>query len=228
LKTLARTIRLTSIAIALWCLPAIALAAPAKIAIIPFQINAEKEYDFLRKGIVQMLASRLSQADKVEVIDSTATDQAVNAAKGVTGDGLALHVGRDLQVDYIVSGSVTLLGESVSIDAKVLDVTGVRSPMTFFKQTQGMGTVISQIDALAAEINTRYFGRQAQAAVPPAPAPAAPAPAPLPPTDIHAHPEKLLQEDRVTETAPKPAVQPAPQSSLRPSTLGIEFALTSR
>lgn len=217
MKTMARTIRLTSIAMAFLCLPVIALAAPAKIAIIPFQINAEKEYDFLRKGIVQMLSSRLSRPDKVEVIDSAATDQAVNTVKGVSGDELALRVGRTLQADYTISGSVTLLGESVSIDAKVLDVAGARSPMTFFKKTQGMGTVISQIDALATEINTRYFGRQAQAAAPPAPTPATTAPASLPPTDIHAHPEKLLQEDRLDEPAPKTETEPTVQSSLNPA-----------
>lgn len=217
MKTMARTIRLTSIVITLLCLPAFALAAPAKIAIIPFQINAEKDYDFLKKGIVQMLGSRLSQGDKVVVIDSASTARAFNAAtgKGVSGDGLALQVGRALEADYTVFGSVTLLGESVSIDATVLDVTGARSPMTFFKQTQGMGSVIPQINALAEEINTRYFGRQAQASAAPAPVPVPAAPAPIPPTDVRAHPEKLLQDGRLTESAP--SATPTPRSPVNPA-----------
>lgn len=221
MKIMARKIQLPLMAITLLCLPALVWAAPAKIAILPFQIHAQKDYDFLRKGIVQMLGSRLSQAVTAEVVDAASTDQAVSAAKGVTGDGLALQVGRSLQADFIVSGSVTLLGESVSIDAKVQDLSGARPPMTFYKQTQGMDSVIPQINALAEEINTRYFGRQATPAAPPAAATPAPGPAPatpalLPPTDIHAHPDKLMQEGRLGE--PVPTTEPAaPRSPLNPA-----------
>ena len=220
MKPMPEIARLITLILALLCLPALALAAPAKVAIIPFQINAQKDYEFLKKGIAEMLASRLSQADKVVIIDSASTAQAVEGAKSLSGDSLALKVGNTLEADYTIYGSVTLLGESVSIDAKMLDVTGKRAPLTFFKQTQGMGTVIPQINLLANDINAKVFGRETAAPPGPvvAPAPAAPAQQPVP--DIHAHPEKLLQDDqsvapeKKTETSAanplNPAFAPAP------------------
>lgn len=180
-------------------LPVVVFADAAKVAIVPFTIHADKDYTFLQRGIVEMLTSRLSAPGKVEVIDPIATDQALAGLKGQSGDNLALAVGNRLKADYAINGSITVLGESVSIDAKMLDISGKRPPLSFFKQAQGMGAVIPQINLLAADINQQVFDIQPPAAaapaVAPAPAPAvvaAPLPAPVGP-DVHMHPEKLLQ-----------------------------------
>ena len=44
--------------------PKTAIAEPYKVAIIPFKINAEKDFTFLKDGIFDMLASRLSWGKK--------------------------------------------------------------------------------------------------------------------------------------------------------------------
>ena len=198
--------------ICLLALPLTALAQPARVAVLPFAIHSEKDYDFLRQGIVQMLTSRLSEPGKVTVIDPVATENALTAAGQAKGDDLARQVGQTLGADYAIHGSLTILGDSVSIDAKTLDLTGERPPMAFFKQTQGLGNVIGEINLMAGEINERIFGvEKAIAVATPSPA-AAPVPttaAPAAPAqpDIHMHPEKLLQQGRpiTTGAGAKPA-----------------------
>ena len=154
---------------------AAALAA-VRVAVLPFQINADKDYTYLQKGIDDMLSSRLAWADKVEVIDPVATANVMDSIKGMHGDSLALMVGAKLKADFALYGSITLVGESVSIDAKMLDVTGTRPPLTFFEQTQGMDSVIPRINRLATNINTTVLGRPAPSvptvAAAPAPTPA--------------------------------------------------------
>ncbi len=165
-----------------------AAAATTRLSIVPFQINSEKDYSFLRKGIVQMLTSRLS-SDQVSVVDPVSTDKALQEVQGMTGDSLALMVGAKLQADYVIHGSITVLGESVSIDAKMLNVTGTRAPLHFSKQTNSMNEVIPQINLLATEINQQVFGRDTVAAQPQV-QPTQPA---TPEADSsRAHPEKLL------------------------------------
>lgn len=185
--------------------PAVAATAPVKVAILPFKIHAEKDYTFLQKGIVQMLTSRLSDPGKVTVIDPVATDEAVASIQGASGDDLARQVGLKLNADRAIHGSLTVLGDSVSIDAKMIDVTGANPPLAFFKQTQGMDNVIGQINLMAADINQQAFGieppaaSQAAAAAPttrPAPVPTPAQPSRPSPPDIHMHPEKLLQQGR--------------------------------
>jgi TolB-like protein len=175
-----------------------ALAA-VRVAVLPFQINADKDYTFLQKGIVDMLTSRLSWADKVEVIDPVSTAHVLESIQGLRGDSLALMAGAKLKADFTLFGSITLVGESVSIDAKMLDVTGTRPPLTFFEQTQGMDSVIPKINRLATDINTTVLGRPAPSVptVAAAPAPTA-APTPVSPLeDIHANPEKMIQNGHV-------------------------------
>jgi len=201
--------------ICLLAIPLTALAEPARVAVLPFAIHSDKDYDFLRQGIVQMLTSRLTEPGKVTVVDPVATESALAAAGQAKGDDLARQVGQTLGADYAIHGSLTILGDSVSIDAKTLDLTGARPPMAFFKQTQGLGNVIGEINLMAGEINERIFGVEKAAAVAtPSPA-AAPAPTTAPPSasgapaqpDIHMHPEKLLQQGRpiTTGTSPLPA-----------------------
>jgi TolB-like protein len=209
-------------------LPAIVAAAPAKVAVLPFAIHSDKDYTFLQKGIVEMLSSRLASPGKVEVIDPLATEKALAEAKGLTGDKLAQTVAGKLGADVAIHGSLTVLGDSVSIDAKTLDITGGRQPLTFFKQTNGMGEVIPQLNLMAGEINSKLFGVTPQAAAS-APAAAgaavavgasAAAASSAAPADIHMHPEKLLQSGQVASPEglpPSPLVgsttAPAQQSS---------------
>ncbi len=187
-----------------------ALAAPARVAVIPFQINAAQDYTFLQKGIVDMLSSRLS-APTVEVIDPLTTAKVLEEVKAFKGDSKVLMAAAKLKADFAVAGSITVLGDSVSIDAKVLDVTGSRPALNFSKQTQGMDAVIAQINSLATEINTKVLGHSAPAPAPApvaqqaVPAPAAPGPAVQnqAPQDIHMNPEKLFRNGRLQQQSPE-------------------------
>ncbi len=195
--------------ICLCTIPLTALAEPVKVAVLPFAVHADKDYSFLQEGIVQMLTSRLSEPGKVTVIDPIATESAVSAAQGLSGDALARQVGQQTNADLAIHGSLTILGDSVSIDAKTIDISGGRQPMTFFKQTQGLGNVIGQINLMAGDINNQIFGVSKPAVVATAPATTAtPTPSTLPaPTipDVHMHPEKLLQQGRPLPTESRSA-----------------------
>ncbi len=137
-----------------------AIAAPARVAILPFEINAEKDMTFLQEGILDMLGSRLAWRDKVEVISENETKAALASVEGFDGESRALLVGGKLQADYVLFGSLTVFGESVSIDAKMADVSGQQAPLPFFAQTRSMGEVIPQINQFASTINATVFGRE--------------------------------------------------------------------
>ncbi len=202
-----------------------AFAAPARVAILPFEINADKDMTFLQEGILDMLGSRLAWRDKVEVISKNETKAALASVEGFGGESRALLVGGKLQADYVLFGSLTVFGESVSIDAKMADVSGQQAPLPFFAQTRGMGEVIPQINQFASNINATVFGREvaqrpAAATAAQAGAPAATTVQPAPQVaDPRMHPEKLLQSGVQSETqvpvagqanpTPNPAFVPA-------------------
>ena len=169
-------------------------AEPKRIALLPFKINAEKDMSFLQNGIFDMLTSRLAKEGEVDVIGRQEAESAFKAAGSpdpVTESG-ARTIGARLNADYTLFGSLTVLGNSISIDAKMVDVAGKTPTTSFFDQSQDLGGVITKVNQIATQINAAVFGRQievAQKAAPPAGAAAAPAPK----DDAHAHPEKLLK-----------------------------------
>jgi TolB-like protein len=164
---------------------------PVRVAIVPFKMNADKDLSFLRDGIVDMLTTRLSYGDKVVVIPKAETERAVSAVTGALDEQKAKQIGSALGADYVLFGSMTIFGESVSIDAKMIDLDGSKPPVTVYTQSQGMDSVIPKVDAFAEEINAKTFGRAAQRMEVAAPS-QAPAQAQSP--DIYAHPEKLLSQ----------------------------------
>ena len=168
-------------------------AEPKKIALLPFKINAEKDMTFLQNGIFDMLTSRLSKEGEVVVIGRQAVEKAVQAvgSPATVNESLARKIGSRLNADYTLFGSLTVFGDSISIDAKMVDVTGATPTSSYFDQSKDLGGVITKINQIAAQINANIFGRQTTVAQKAAPSQQAAKPAQKDSTQ--AHPEKLLQ-----------------------------------
>ena len=79
-----------------------AIAAPARVAVLPFDINAEKDMTFLREGILDMLGSRLAWPDKVKVISENETKAALASVEGFDGESRALLVGGGVGIPPMV------------------------------------------------------------------------------------------------------------------------------
>lgn len=131
---------------------------PVKIAILPFAMHTPGELNYLQSGIRDMLASRLAWQGKVQVIDKSSVDQAVKGMKEVPA-GEAIRLGTALKADYVLYGSVTGMGQSLSIDAKMTPVTGNAEPVSFFAQTKNLDDVIPQINNFAQDINQKVFAK---------------------------------------------------------------------
>ncbi len=170
--------------------PAPAAAAAKKVAIVPFKVNAEKDMGYLRDGVYDMLGSRLSKEGEVEVLNRQVVEKALPAEGGSLAEPSARELGRKLGADFVLFGSLTVLGNGISLDSKMVDVGGGKPTLSFFEQSEDAGGIITRLNAMSADINAKMFGRAATAA----PA-AAPAQAPTAAADTsQAHPEKMFKQ----------------------------------
>ncbi len=163
--------------------------AAKQVAIVPFKVNAEKDMSFLRDGIYDMLASRLYKENETNVLSRQQVEKALGAAGGAVTESNARDLGKRLEADFILFGSLTVLGNSISVDSKMVDVTGAKPTMSFFEQSEDAGGIVTRVNQMASEINDKMFGRGAVAKAPAA----APASQPKPP-DATAHPEKMFKQ----------------------------------
>ena len=115
---------------------------PQRVAILPFTMHSERELSFLREGMLDMLASRLHWKDRVVVIEKGLVKKTMGDYRGPINSEYATSLGRKLQADFVLFGSLTLFGESVSLDATMVNVKKKEPPVTVFSQTKGMESVI--------------------------------------------------------------------------------------
>jgi len=140
-------------------------APPKKVAVFPFAMNSSQDLGFLQNGLFAMLSSRLSDPGKVEVLDRETVDKILtramesNTAKGSMNESKARIIGADMGVDFILFGSLTHFGDSVSLDASMVDITGEKKTLSFFEQSNSMGDVIPLVNSFAGDINQKVFNR---------------------------------------------------------------------
>jgi len=188
---------------------------PSRVVIVPFKMNADRDLSFLKEGIVDMLTSRLSCGNRV-VVGREDTDHVLADISAPVNEEIARAIGTRLRADYVLFGSLTIFGNSISLDAKMVDVHQKKPTFTFFKQSKEIDEVIPQIDLLAARINETVFGRPVGSRRPPAHAGKRPA--------TYVHPESLLagessDQAKALGVKPVPAMGPglAESGGMRPA-----------
>ena len=169
--------------------------APVKIAITPFTLNAPQDLQYLKSGIQDMLESRLSQDENVVVISDEKTALAMQGMQEPIDENEARAIGRQLDADFVLIGSLTVFGASSSLDARLVDVAKQKSTLSFFEQSDSIDDLVPKINAFAADINATVTSPAAAAAAAPAPDPAAIE------NGVQAHPEKMAEDPMQADTA---------------------------
>ncbi len=147
-------------------------SAAQKVAVLPFEMNSTQDLTFLQKGLFSMLSSRLADPGKVEIISRDNINkimidaQKSSLTSGTLNESKAKMIGANLGADYILYGSVTIFGESVSLDVSMVDIAKQTKALTFSKQAKEPGAVITELDQIATEINYKVFDRTKEEIVP--------------------------------------------------------------
>ncbi|UCG12138.1 MAG: VCBS repeat-containing protein, partial [Deltaproteobacteria bacterium] len=216
-KIVRRTLSVLVIVFFLFAAAGSAAEVARKVAILPFEVNAAEDLSYLREGILDMLASRLAWEGKVEIIEERAVKEAVAGREGALNEAAARELGQALGADFVLFGSLTVFGKSVSLDAKMLSLTEDRPPVTVYAQTKGMDEVVPRINDFAQDINNKIFGR--------GPTAVATATAPPPePRFSQAHPETLVR-GQMKAGGPSPPEGQGSFVMLQPDTPGAQSDL---
>lgn len=154
--------------------PSAGLCAGPRVAVLPWKVNATGDMGFVKNAMSDMLVSRLG-AGQVELVRPDQAGKAVSAAKGEINDPEAFEAGKALKADFVLYGSLTILGSAVSLDARLVNIkTGEAAP--FASRGDKLEAVIGLADRLASEV-ILYLNPRPEGASMPAPSPSAP-PAP--------------------------------------------------
>ena len=129
------------------------------VAILPFSVSSAENIDYVQQGIWDMLTSRISVNNQIEAVNK---DVVLANLKEAAKKELTLAdiygLGKKMNVDFVVWGSITKIGNNVSIDGKLVDVGTYKSPVGIFVQSQGLDEIIPKINDFAQRISNHIIG----------------------------------------------------------------------
>jgi TolB-like protein len=168
--------------------------AAKTVAVLPFEMHAPSSLAYLQDGLRDMLASRLASNGGAKIVEHGKVEELLKEPGKILQQKEAVELARQLAVDYVVTGSLTSLGGSMSIDAKVFSRDDVL-PLNFYASAPQENEVIGAINSLSWDIAEKVFGAERPAHTMPA---KAAQPAPAAEDDAMAvfktdHPEKIYR-----------------------------------
>jgi len=135
-----------------------AAAEPAKsVAVLPFEMHAPDSMAYLQEGLRDMLASRLAANGGAVIIEQSKVDPLLAERGRILQQQEAVELAQQLEADYIITGSLTSLGGSMSLDAKVFAADEAAAPLSFYASAAEEKEVISAINQLSWDIAAKVF-----------------------------------------------------------------------
>lgn len=137
------------------------------VTVLPFSTHSAENIDYLKDGIGNMLSSRIAVPGKINV---TAQNTVLQEMKKTKSRDLNLaevyNIGKNLKSDYVVWGSITKIGGSISIDGKLVDINANKSDVNIFAQSKNIDDVMPKINDFSQKIVNHILGTTAQQAAP--------------------------------------------------------------
>jgi TolB-like protein len=138
-----------------------------RVAILPFLIHSQENLDFLREGIYDILASRISVEGNISVIERSLVERAFYEERPMRLDEtVAAKIGTRAGADFIVLGSLTKIGDYISLDARLISITEEKPPLGVYTQHKGIDDVMVKIGDFAQDIGYKILGRRVTAGRP--------------------------------------------------------------
>jgi len=133
-------------------------AAAQRIAVFPFDVYSERDATLLRNAIYNSMTLEIGKIRTIQIIPREQFAPLVSGKKA--DEALALSVGKQIRADYVIVGSLTQLGNRVSLDAKIVTVETGAAITGLFAQGAGIENTGSFAAQLARDILARVSGKQ--------------------------------------------------------------------
>ncbi|MFW6242507.1 MAG: POTRA domain-containing protein, partial [Thermodesulfobacteriota bacterium] len=134
-----------------------------QVAVLPFDVNAAEGEDYLSQALPEAIRSFLER-EGAAVVDAeipagASWQSATRRAGGIRQFGVSRGA------DYVIWGSLTRLGQKISIDARMIATLSEEPPAAFYAEGRGIENLSAIARDLVRDMSTRLFTRERVARV---------------------------------------------------------------
>ena len=133
-------------------------ADPIKVMVLPFSINATEDVSYLSTQIPELLADKLKQ-DGASIIkpDPELTESLLKNGADLKK---IKEMARSYQLDRVIWGSFTLIGERFSLDVQMAEPTVETPPVDFNAEGSQLENLLKVLNGLGEQISLKLFHRE--------------------------------------------------------------------
>lgn len=140
-------------------------AAGIKLVVLPFEVNADPDLAYLQDSLPDLVADKLTAAGFAVVERDKLTallhEQKVDFLDLAKAKDLALLSG----AKFAVYGSFNQVGETLSLDVRLVDAFGLKPAKPLFVVQEGLINVLPAVEDLAEKIKNELLKKETVAAV---------------------------------------------------------------
>ncbi len=130
-----------------------------KVAVFPFPVLARQPMEQVGQRVRQEFQERL-KAEGFAVVPPDEVNKEVGEPKEAVSEALAREVGRKLGADVTISGQVVLVGDLLSLEVRLLDLTGKTPPTLLKTSGTGLASLSGLSRQLAQEAAQKILGKE--------------------------------------------------------------------
>ncbi len=127
------------------------------MAVLPFQVHAQKTLEDLKPSLQEMLTLQLEKR-RFKMIGPEVIKANPLAGLKVFEMKDILKLGKDLNVDWVITGSLTQIGRRVSVDLKAVDITKKRPTFSVFMAADSIDNLAETSEQIATSIDHQIAG----------------------------------------------------------------------
>jgi outer membrane protein insertion porin family len=140
-------------------------AAGIKLVVLPFQVNADPDLAYLQDSLPDLIADKLVSAG-FSMVERSKVDALIKEQKVTTLD---LAKAKDLALlsgaKFAVYGSFNQIGETLSLDVRLVDAFGLKPAKPLFVVQEGLINVLPAVEDLADKIKNELLKKETVAAI---------------------------------------------------------------
>jgi outer membrane protein insertion porin family len=129
-----------------------------KVAVFPFTVASREPLESLGEKVRQDILERL-KADGFSLVSQEDLNKELASLKEPVNDARAQEIGRKLGADIAIHGTLVKVGEVLSLDGRILDLSGRQAPVTLKVQGTGLKALAGLSKQLAQESSLKILGK---------------------------------------------------------------------
>ncbi len=130
-----------------------------KVAVFPFSVASKEPLEHLGEKVRQEMVERL-KADGFTLVSAEDLHRELSQLKEPLTELQAQEIGRKLGADVVILGQLIKVGDLISLEARLLDLTGKMAATTLKNQGTGLKSLPDLSRQLAQEVGLKIVGKE--------------------------------------------------------------------